>query len=210
MSPQQPRLSVSLLLAVFAALNGVEPARATDQGHFIMGFGFGPNGHFVRESYSALRNNPADTSAGPVLTSVSYSVWRSGASAQLQLGYAFSERLRLNLSGLGDLQYSLELGSDLRLSRSVRIAQAIFALGGDYYPGQTTGEWFVSGGAGYGMVPDYDAHGPAFFAGGGRDLGRVFQTRLVLGYLARLRLSELADYKADRLTVAVLLGMVRH
>jgi hypothetical protein len=210
------RRSKSLIVSiavVLVTMGGFATAHSAEQRRVIVGLGFGPNYHDIRTSYSGFRIVAMDSSHRQVVVNGSSSTAGTGASIQVLLGYAHSRSLQFHLSATEDLEHVILLSSESVPEEKLQISQALITLGADYRPQGEEGRWFVSGGAGFGMVPNDRAHGPALSVGGGRDLARIFQARLVFGYLRYEQHGAAGqgfEHSADRLNAILLLSMVRH
>jgi len=189
------------------------PARAFDgklKG-LLLGIGLGPNCHRIHESgpdanYIVIVGGPTGDSI--VVSRGRYNATKSGAGAtiQLQLGYGFSEHFQVYYSELEDLEYVSTYNSKV-----VQTLTALSSLALDYRPGSAAAPWFLSGGIGQSShLYNGEGHGFGFFAGGGRDLGRQSQIRLLLAYGRPLmyEASSVPLSGATTVTASLILGML--
>ena len=176
-------------VVVTLLLSPVGFARASGNGRtgFMFGFGLGPEQHMVHEpgakaSTVTYRDSIADT-IRTFTRPASSPRWNTeaGWSLQLQLGYAFSRRTQLHLTRLDVLRFNSSSYSSSS-STTLRRVHSILVIGLDHRPGRDAGPWFLSGGLGLSTVAEGDGRGLGLMAGGGRDLGRIAQTRLTFSY----------------------------
>lgn len=174
-----------------------------------MGLGVGPDYGYIRETYTGYITTYGDSGRSQTFGRGSTRRWGGRTSVQVLVGYTDAKKFQVNASALEVLEHSYAVGAGPGLE--LLITRAIFALGADYRPGRVGNKWFVSGGAGCGWARSYSAFGPAVSIGGGRDLGRILQARLSLGYSRyAAHYSPPLAAKAQQLDAALLLAIVRH
>lgn len=199
-----------LAASMIAAAMLTSPASALGLERLTFGFGVGPNVNYQRSAYLGLAR-PPDT-AIHVLVPKQYGgpgVWVGGRSIHVHLGYGLSNRSNLNFSALGNLRtYPSYVSTAPGLHMNLLHVMANL----DRRLGRTSGRWFTTGGIGYGFDPDNQGrpHGPVVSAGIGAHMGKVFDMRLVATWVVHMRHPDLVDYRGERGTIALLVGLARH
>jgi hypothetical protein len=211
MRPTRRQWAGLVVAGVIAGASLMPGRSAASPRRITFGIGVGANTNYVGDQFRrpAYVLDQSQDSTVFVRGSYPYArrVWRGGRSIHGHLGYQFSDRLNLNLSALGNLVDVQSLSTTPGLH--MRLLQITANV--DRRLGRVPGRWFATGGMGYGYDPDGGGrpNGPAMTGGIGRHLGRVFETRLVGVWVVHMRDPDHTDYRGERMTVALLVGLSR-